>query len=180
MSIGENLYVTLAKGGLIPEHLIIIPIEHHPSTTPLTPEMQNELFDTIKKIEAGLGKQFVVFAHRHNAAHHLHFQLVTIPAGKNLSEFAQSFADRKGYKLINLPELNLSDNDHQFIIWVSRDDEAVFNIPIESGSYFPANFGRELLAEFLGVTDRLDWKQSPLTDDDEKRLVETFKSKIVF
>lgn len=180
MSIGENLYVTLAKGGLIPEHFIIIPIEHHSSTAALTAELQDELLGTIKKFETGLGMQVAVFAHRHNAAHHLHFQVVALPENNQLATFASSFAEKKGYKLTALSELNLCNDNHEFIFWMTGAGKHVLHIPIESGNYFPANFGRELCAEFLGVTDRLDWKRSPLSDDEERQLVETFKSKIEF
>ena len=41
---------------------------------------------------------------------------------------------------------------------------------------FPMNFGREWVAELLGMSERADWKQCNLGRSGEERLVEDFKS----
>ncbi|CAD6219588.1 unnamed protein product [Miscanthus lutarioriparius] len=43
ISIGEGYYCTLAKGPLVPNHVLMIPVEHCPSTLMMPPEAEAEL-----------------------------------------------------------------------------------------------------------------------------------------
>lgn len=42
-SVGENCYCALAKGPLVPDHVLILPIEHLPNTLSSPPEFEMEL-----------------------------------------------------------------------------------------------------------------------------------------
>lgn len=182
--IGDTLYVTLAKGGLVEEHFLAIPIEHHSSTTALQPSTVDELNEVISKISTALKKDLLIFAHRHNPSHHLHFQIILIPDSGATDDFMLEFSKNKGYPLEQVQISNLATDAHQFICWVAKENATgpanYFNFSHEPGKYFPTSFGREMAAEHLGVTERLDWKKSPLTEDDEKLLVEKFKNIINF
>lgn len=43
ISIGENYYFALAKGQLVEDHVLIVPVEHMPSTLSLSSESEVEL-----------------------------------------------------------------------------------------------------------------------------------------
>lgn len=44
VSVGEHVYLALAKGGLVPFHLLILPITHLQSTSDLDKEAQEGRF----------------------------------------------------------------------------------------------------------------------------------------
>lgn len=43
ISVGGNLYCALAKGPLVDDHVLLIPVEHSPSTLSLPPDCQRDL-----------------------------------------------------------------------------------------------------------------------------------------
>lgn len=47
ISIGEHVYLALAKGGLVPDHLLITTITHFQSTS----ELSKEVIDEIEKFK---------------------------------------------------------------------------------------------------------------------------------
>ncbi|CAD6225179.1 unnamed protein product [Miscanthus lutarioriparius] len=54
ISIGEGYYCTLAKGPLVPNHVLMIPVEHCPNTLMMPPEAEAEL----GRYKIALGKYF--------------------------------------------------------------------------------------------------------------------------
>ncbi|KAL2930069.1 Zinc finger CCCH domain-containing protein 64 [Bienertia sinuspersici] len=44
ITVGENLYCALAKGPLVDDHVLLIPVEHSPSTLALPPDGQRDLY----------------------------------------------------------------------------------------------------------------------------------------
>lgn len=51
-SIGEHCYCALAKGPLVEDHVLIIPVEHLPNTLSLTAECETELVKYQKSLKA--------------------------------------------------------------------------------------------------------------------------------
>jgi hypothetical protein len=182
IEIWDEVYLTLAKGGLIPEHLIIIPIEHIPSNSNLKGNLKLEMDSKLAKIDSvfkSKGKALCYFAIHQNPAHHLHYQLVGIPFDKieEFRKFAHTFSQEKGYPL-TLPENYHDELVTEFRIIVFGTDIKLRH-EIENNSFFPANFGRELVATFLGLENRIDWRLSPLTEDDERSLVKEWKVALI-
>jgi diadenosine tetraphosphate (Ap4A) HIT family hydrolase len=54
ISIGESYYCALAKGPLVPNHVLVIPVEHCPNTLMMAPETEAEL----GRYKNALGKYF--------------------------------------------------------------------------------------------------------------------------
>ena len=87
VSIGEETYLTLAKGGITPQHCLIVPIAHAPASIFLEEAQLNELeryktaitncFEKEKKA-AIFVEQFLPTKH----AVHMHIQIVPIPMEK--------------------------------------------------------------------------------------------------
>lgn len=64
ISVGENCYCALAKGPLVQDHVLILPIEHLPSTLslPLECEMElSKLQDSLQMFFKNEGKEVVFF-----------------------------------------------------------------------------------------------------------------------
>ncbi|XP_068220486.1 CWF19-like protein 1 isoform X2 [Palaemon carinicauda] len=81
VSVGNHSYVALAKGGLVSEHLLILPIAHFQSTSDLEDDCREE----IEKFKSALKRMFkkkgssVVFFERNYRSQHLQVQVVPIP-----------------------------------------------------------------------------------------------------
>jgi hypothetical protein len=54
ISIGDGYYCALAKGPLVPEHVLVIPVEHFPTTITMPAEPEAEL----RRYKNALGKYF--------------------------------------------------------------------------------------------------------------------------
>lgn len=64
ISIGENYYCALAKGPLVEDHVLIIPVEHMPSTLSSSSESEVELFrfqNSLKRYCKNQGKEIIFF-----------------------------------------------------------------------------------------------------------------------
>lgn len=63
VSIGENYYLALAKGPLVEDHALIIPVEHMPSTLSMSSESEIELsrFQNSLKNYCRLQEKEVIF-----------------------------------------------------------------------------------------------------------------------
>lgn len=109
ISVGDVAYLALAKGGLVNEHLLILPIEHHQSFLTLPEPAQNE----IKKFKDALGRFFgaqdkvPVFFERNYKTSHLQIQVVPVPQ-QALRELLEIFKVRKHYgEIIKNLKINL-------------------------------------------------------------------------
>lgn len=182
LGIGEELYIALAKGGLIPEHLLLIPIEHHPAQAGLGAAMAAELAAALHKLRAVAGRDWVWFCHRQSPAHHLHVQAVGIPADTAASfpAFAASFAASRQAALEACPAEGLLREDAAEFLLAQPSAGLAWRRSLADGAYFPASFGRELLAHFLGVANRTDWRQSPLTEAEERTLASDLQRTVRF
>lgn len=90
ISVGNESYLALAKGGLVDDHLLILPIEHHQSTLSL-PE---SALEEISKFKEALIKYFQeqnrtpIFFERNFKTSHCQINVVPIPvnATKELAD----------------------------------------------------------------------------------------------
>lgn len=81
ISVGDEAYLALAKGGLVTEHLLILPVEHHQSCLTLPESVQNEIKkfkDALNKFFAAQGK-VAIFFERNYKTSHLQIQVVPVP-----------------------------------------------------------------------------------------------------
>ena len=80
VSVGSHAYLTLAKGGLTPDHLLICPIGHHSSQVTVSEEVTQE----IEKFKSALRKMFKkqgkvpVFFERNYKQQHLQIQVQSL------------------------------------------------------------------------------------------------------
>lgn len=181
--IGEELYVTLAKGGLVPEHLLVIPIEHHGSNAALTTSMIAEMGSLFKSISNGTKGPLFVWCHRHNPGHHLHLQVIALTSSKrdDIAAFIEEYSATKDHPLVQ-GDTVLSEELNGFNAFLFEDGKVTreWTCDIAAGEYFPASFGRALIANYLNLSERIDWRLSPLTEKEETELVQGFKQNIQF
>lgn len=92
ISVGENCYCALAKGPLVQDHVLVIPVEHSPNTLSLPPECVIDLGrfqNSLKKYYKNQGKEVVFFEWASKRSTHANLQV------KRFNKFVSNFAAHK-------------------------------------------------------------------------------------
>ncbi|KAJ7426905.1 CWF19-like protein 1 [Willisornis vidua] len=110
VSIGTHCYLALAKGGLLPDHVLILPIGHYQSVVDLSSEVLKEVTKykaALKEFFRSKGKRYVLFE-RNYRSQHLQLQVIPIPLDLCTSEdIKESFitqAQEQQIELLEIPE----------------------------------------------------------------------------
>lgn len=183
VSVGDETYLALAKGGLVGDHILILPIGHHQSTVLAPSEVVNEIDkykSALKKCYKAKGKA-VVFFERNYRTQHLQIQVVPIPADSvcDVKETFLECAQSEGFELYEIPK-------HSDLKQIVPPGAPYFYAELPSGDKllhrisknFPLQFGRDVLAspQILNMTERVDWKVCKVSRDEESDLTSDFKS----
>ncbi|XP_057323996.1 CWF19-like protein 1 [Microplitis mediator] len=179
--IGNQVYITLAKGGLVDDHFLILPISHYQSLVTLPENIEKEI-DTAKEILTRYfshsGRIPVFFERNYKSSH---CQLQVIPIAQNLEPHLKStfqeVAEMENiqFHTINcLKEAALPGVTYFFVQLPSG--EKIFH---KIGKNFPLQFGRQVLASqnLLNLNDRIDWKECLKSKDDEMKLAAEVRNK---
>ena len=184
VSIGEEVYVALAKGPLVPEHVLILPITHYPAGSQLPDEVWAEVELYKKSLAECFRKEkqsgLVVYERATNTTSphsHCHFQVIPVPGDKEAgaAEHFRTAGDTHNVALVPRPQWR-EDGDLDQYVW--------FEVPAHSSLLLhkvpprqrhPLNFCREAVATLLGMPERADWKDCALTVDEETQMAGAFK-----
>ncbi|CAA6660931.1 unnamed protein product [Spirodela intermedia] len=176
--VGESYYCALAKGPLVDDHVLLLPIEHCPYTLSLSSE--SDIFFHKQ------GKAVIFYEFLFRRSPHANLQAVPIPLSKaSNAQRAFGFAAKKlGFDYIVMKP----DNDRgcreslreQFdgksnFFYVELPDGTTLSYAVEDEEKFPVQFGREVLAGLLNVADRADWRNCKLGKEEESRMAEGFR-----
>ncbi|XP_076298185.1 CWF19-like protein 1 isoform X1 [Lasioglossum baleicum] len=177
ISVGTENYVALARGGLVEEHFLILPITHHQSLSILPQDVKEEMDrykNAITKYYGTVDKVPVFFERNYKTSH---CQLQVIPVHKNLApalkETFMEMAECNNFKIIELPL-------HTDLQQIAKPGVLYFYVELPSGEKlyyrikkdFPLQFGREVLAadRILDISDRIDWKDCQIPMEEEIEL----------
>lgn len=182
VSVGETTYLALAKGGLVPDHVLILPIGHYQSTVTAPPETIEEIEKykcSLKKFFKSIGKA-VVFFERNFKTSHLQIQVVPVPLDKscNVLDAFQEFASEEKVDLNEIPQ-------HSDLKQIVRLEMPYFFAEVPTGEkllcrigkFFQLQFGREVMSSpmLLNMPERIDWKKCNISEDEEKQNAASFK-----
>ncbi|PHT73534.1 Zinc finger CCCH domain-containing protein 59 [Capsicum annuum] len=184
-SVGENYYCALAKGPLLPDHVLILPIEHTPNTLSLPLECEKEL----DQLQSGLkayfkkqGKETVFFEWVNKRGTHANLQVVPIPSSRAsvVRDIFNMAAEKLGFKFTMVkegrPALRTQFDRNCGLFYVEVPGGDILLHVVEENENFPAQFGREVLAGLLNVADKADWRNCKLGKEDETKMAERFKN----
>ncbi|KAL6599316.1 hypothetical protein ACP70R_045810 [Stipagrostis hirtigluma subsp. patula] len=190
ISIGEGYYCALAKGPLVPNHVLMIPVEHCPSTLMMSPEAEAEL----ERYKNALGRYFekqgktaVYFEWVSQHSRHANLQAVPVPLSKAdaVKKIFQLAAKRLGFEfsVVNpdgdanqgRESLRSQYESKSSLFYVELPEGRILLHTIDGTEKFPAQFGREVLAGLLSMADRADWRNCKLSKEEEIRMVDDFK-----
>lgn len=182
ISIGKEVYLTLAKGAITPHHILIIPIEH-----------QSSIYGSYKKLEIEVNeykkalvdcfsklKQSVVFWDRSMVGFHsedrLHAHLQAIPIPKdqeeNLIKIIEQVTEKENMQIVHLKK-NVRVN----YPYVHFEIPNVVSILVRSDKKGRGllQFGRKVVSILLGVPEKEDWKNCASSKDIETKHTNDFK-----
>uniref|UniRef100_A0A663DTU1 CWF19-like protein 1 n=1 Tax=Aquila chrysaetos chrysaetos TaxID=223781 RepID=A0A663DTU1_AQUCH len=184
VSIGTHCYLALAKGGLLPDHVLILPIGHYQSVVDLSSEVVEEVTkykSALKEFFRSKGKRYVLFE-RNYRSQHLQLQVIPVPLDHCTSEdIKESFiaqAQEQQIELLEIPE-------HSDITQVAQPGTPYFYVELDTGEKlfhrirgrFPLHFGREVLASeaLLALPQRADWRRCAAERAEEAAQAHAFR-----
>ncbi|ORX55121.1 hypothetical protein DM01DRAFT_1286543 [Hesseltinella vesiculosa] len=191
-SIGENVYLTLAKGPLVAPstcpvsgggHVLLIAINHYPDFGRAPDDIKQEVETELKQYKDGLRQYFDSFGYEmvtyqiarepHRGMAHAHMQILAVP--KNLSDHieqvAQQEAKMAGFNLAT----HRSDEDHDYFEMELPNGKRLIHA-LSPKERFNLQFGRLVLANALDTPDRMDWKACAQGMEEEKQACKEFKA----
>ncbi|XP_077210605.1 cwfJ-like family protein / zinc finger (CCCH-type) family protein isoform X1 [Tasmannia lanceolata] len=194
LSIGENCYCALAKGPLVEDHVLIVPVDHCPNTLSLAPEAETELHrykSALKTYFKNQGKAVVYYEwlFKHGLSMHANLQAIPVPisrasdvrshfilaAKKSGFEFEVVHPSRRSSESRNLLRSKFDEKSSFF--YAELPEGTILSYSVEDKEKFPVQFGREVLASLLNVPDRADWRNCKLSKEDETQMAEHFKKR---
>ncbi|KAL3977043.1 usherin [Sarotherodon galilaeus] len=188
ISIGTHCYLALAKGGLTPRHVLILPIGHYQSVVDMSSEVVEEMEkykSALRKFYKSKGERCVLFE-RNYRSQHLQLQVVPVPlnccATEDIKEAFMVQAQEQQMEMMEIPE-------HTDLKQIAPPGTPYFYVELDSGEklfyriqkHFPLQFGREVLASeaVLNIPTRADWKECKQSKEEEeessKQLREDFQ-----
>ncbi|CAK9235704.1 unnamed protein product [Sphagnum jensenii] len=192
VSVGDHCYCAIAKGPLVDSHILILPIEHHPSTISLPADAESELQrykDALQKCFKTQGKATVFFERylQLRAGTHAHLQAVPVPLQK-ASSVRSAFVSAAKEVGFEFDIICPSDTDPQAgqalkevvggganFFFVELPEGTILAHRLAPGEKLPMQFGREVMASVLGTPERGDWKACKLDIEEETSMADRFK-----
>eukprot|EP00210_Caulerpa_lentillifera_P001468 g1409.t1 len=192
VSIGNESYLTVDKGPIVDEHVLIIPTSHYPSTLRLTDSCYEEMelyLTGLRALFASEGKVLIAFERylqvQKPQGNHTHLSVISIDP--NVAENAmEAFINKDKKQGADWHHLPIDDCNRDQIRDVVGDEEYLLVIlpdgsklvrPILKKNRLPVSFGRDVLAHLVGAPERADWKICLTSREEELARVETFKAK---
>lgn len=192
VAIGEYLYLSLAKGGLVDEHFLIIPIEHIDSQASdknsdgLNAEL--EQFKQSLKLYFRESSKGVIFFERNFRSVHWQLQAVPIDLNKTspLDQCIKGISKRHfaNSNYVDIPttcKLNdVVSRGSPYLYWQVEPEGSRFVTEISTkGCYFPIQLGRCVLADsdLLDCLSKVDWKNCVKSLDEYRELVSDIKKR---
>ncbi|XP_034019142.1 CWF19-like protein 1 [Thalassophryne amazonica] len=177
ISIGTHCYLAVAKGGLTPHHVLILPIGHYQSVVDLSSEVVEEMEkykSALRSFYRSKGERCVLFE-RNYRSQHLQLQVVPVPMDRcttdDIKEAFMVQAQDQQMELMEIPE-------HTDLKQIAPPGTPYFYVELDSGEklfyriqkHFPLQFGREVLASeaVLNIPTRADWKECKQSREEEE------------
>jgi len=156
VSVGRYTYLALAKGGFIPEHVLIIPIQHETNIKSLS----GPALEEVEKYKTSLKNCFephgqsMIFIERHlptKTPLHMHIQAAPFPTEKlaNVHKIIESVASKTSMIFEQVPldkPISKAIYEQHFVCIDLPDIRLVNNV---TNTSVPMQFPRQILAEVL-------------------------------
>uniref|UniRef100_H2SMS2 CWF19-like protein 1 n=1 Tax=Takifugu rubripes TaxID=31033 RepID=H2SMS2_TAKRU len=177
ISIGTHCYLAMAKGGLTPRHVLILPIGHYQSVVDLSSEVVQEMEkykSALKSFYKSRGERCILFE-RNYKSQHLQLQVVPVPLDlcttEDIKEAFMVQAQEQQMELMEIPQHTdlkqiAPPGTPYFFVELDSEEKLYYRIQ----RHFPLQFGREVLASeaILNIPTRADWKECKQSREEEE------------
>jgi len=198
VSIGDESYLALAKGGLLEDgsHFLIIPITHIPCNNNLinAPPDEEEEIDKDALLEE-MGKYKKILSDYYQSHEnkkiicfevyggfdgkkyrHMHIQVVPVPENIEQNIESSFIAEAEKNDLI---QSDYPTDFHEAYIRVElANGKSLIFTKKTPESKFNFQLGRIVLANLLGIPKRANWKHCTLSDEKEAQLTNNIKAQL--
>ncbi|XP_033638777.1 CWF19-like protein 1 [Asterias rubens] len=186
VSVGTSTYMALAKGGMVPDHVLILPIGHYRSMVDLPEDVISELDQykaALRKYFKSVGKTCAIFE-RNFKTQHLQLQVVPIERSvcEDIKEVFMEKAEAQKLELFEIPTRTdlkqvIPADAPYFYLELDNGDKLLHRM--KKSVFFPLQFGREVMAceELLDMPERANWKACTIEKDEETRQAAAFRKK---
>eukprot|EP01087_Luapelamoeba_hula_P011804 TRINITY_DN3255_c0_g1_i2.p1 TRINITY_DN3255_c0_g1~~TRINITY_DN3255_c0_g1_i2.p1 ORF type:complete len:533 (-),score=64.97 TRINITY_DN3255_c0_g1_i2:20-1618(-) len=182
VSVGRSMYVATARGPLVPEHLLIIPVNHVASSLQLSEAAREELQKYKKSLReyfASKSMSVFFFTQMYNPSHHAHIQVIPLSdnAASHIRGAFEAGAEAHGVRLSQSDSDSLEsliDGPH-FVCDLPTGEILYHNPRHAKDRRLPFQFAREVLADALEVRERGDWKACEEGKEGEMQSAAAFK-----
>ena len=172
-SIGSSMYLTLAKGPLVPNHCLIVPVSHTPCSIMLSPEEEGELHTYIRALRDcfsshGLAlllfERFMGSSSGRSQFEHMHLQVMALQPqhAARVGEAFRSHGAKCGIEFESIPPgIPLRHRLQQvepFFVAELPSGEKLLHRLLSNPRRHPLQFGREVVAHLIGSPELADWK----------------------
>jgi len=172
--VGDETYLTIAKGQLVPHHSLLVPVAHKASSLDLSAAEAAEVrsyVSAVRRCFAARGEALLTFERylggSSNRAQfeHMHLQLVPLPhdAANGAREAFEREGASRGVRFELLAAgTRLSDalpTPEPFFAVELPSGETLLHRLATNQRRHPLQFGREVIAKLIGKPERSDWKR---------------------
>ena len=204
-SVARESFVSMDKGGLVPDHVQVVPVEHAPSFAAMPAGAAEEVWLYIQSIrkclaaggggappEDGAPRDLVVFerhlALRSKGGNHCHMNCVPVPRerAKKARKIFEQAAKRLNFEWTELLPKPESAIDLQTAIAEIAGDGEYYAVHLPDGTVLLRvirpkephwmSFGREVLGHLLGCPERTSWQACMESEAAEVLRAEKFKA----
>lgn len=197
VSVGEEAYVSLAKGPLLPQHALILPIAHEACSLFLSAEATKEVgayVQALRTLYEARGAELLLFERYMGSGSFEHMHLQAVPIPSEVAHTARAAFEGHGRRMgIGFEVLprgqtvaeRLRAAPEPFFAATLPSGETLLHRLRTSSRRHPLHFGREVVATMLGNPRRADWKhclpvpapgEHASTQELELRVSEDFKN----
>ncbi|CAG8450108.1 512_t:CDS:10 [Funneliformis mosseae] len=190
VSLGEEIYLSLAKGPLVDSrdenvpgggHVLLVAIQHYPTFQEVPIDEQTNMMDELEKYKIALKKLFneydagmVMFeVSRTGGIQHCHLQVIPIPLKYDSNMIREAFIKEASDSGFELLPVSSSLPPHHFKVDLPDGTSLIHEI--NPNEKFDVQFGRKVLANLMGCSQRIDWRACELTEEQEQSDAEEFR-----
>ncbi|KHJ46186.1 g-patch domain protein [Trichuris suis] len=182
VSISDNAYLSLTKGGLCDDHFLISSIGHVQSISAADDEIKEEVEQyksCLKRYFEDQGK-CVVFFERNYRTQHMQVHAVPLPADKavNIRACFLQTAANHGFELMEVAEdVEISEVVNPGCPYFYAELPYGQKLLVLRMRQFPVHFAREALThkDLLNCPEKVDWHNCALTVEEETQLALKFR-----
>ncbi|ETW09345.1 hypothetical protein H310_01717 [Aphanomyces invadans] len=185
VSIGNEAYLAIPKGPIVPDHALIVPIQHTASMLSISAAARaevNQFKAALKAFYASQGKAMIVLDRNVTTmgAAHGHLQVIPVPAALAPSVVDAFHEEGKKYN-VNFSHLadeaEIEEPEYLLVECPGADETASPQRLLHAvkGKHY-MQFGRDAVAALLKVPRRGNWKYCVVPKDQEEKMAQAFKA----